>query len=65
VITDSEEMLFERGLKVKRSDSVRYWWRIGCGGSAINHGCIVEFYVVDLSFGPRILAGKCRETPRI
>jgi hypothetical protein len=31
VITDSEVMLFERGLKVKRSDSVGYWWRIGRG----------------------------------
>jgi hypothetical protein len=30
-----------------------------------HHGCIVEFYVVDLSFGPRILAGKCRETPNL
>jgi hypothetical protein len=63
VITDSEEMLFERGRKVKRSDSVGYW----CGELAVadlpsHHGCIVEFYVVNLIFGPRILAGKCRET---
>jgi hypothetical protein len=27
------------------------------------HGCIVDFSVGDLSFGSRILAGKCRETP--
>jgi hypothetical protein len=63
VITDSRVMLFERWLKVKRSDSVGYWWRFGCGKWAIIPWLRRWFCVVDLSFGTRILAGKCRETP--
>jgi hypothetical protein len=63
VITGSRVMLFERWLKVKRSDSVGYWWRFGCGKWAIIPWLRRWFCVVDLSFGTRIWAGKCRETP--